>query len=144
MLKPPDDRSTSPRATAVDENTPMIVSVDVLLLFLMIVITTAKTTENRTAPTSGCSPPNSAPMAIPVNAPCPMESEKNAILLLTTIVPSRPNSGVIKSTASSAFFMKLCSAHSKGSRNSTISYQACSIIRYLPPDPRASRPQKTR
>ena len=63
--------------------------------------------EEITMDNSGSTPPNNAPIATPVNAPCPRESEKNAIRLLTTIVPNSPNKGVINRTAKNAFFMKL-------------------------------------
>ena len=43
--------------------------------------------------------PNNVPIAIPVNAPWPSESEKKAILFDTTIVDSSPNNGVTNRTA---------------------------------------------
>ena len=46
-------------------------------------------------------------MAMPVSALCPSASEKKAMRLSTAIVPSRPKSGVISKSASSAFFMKV-------------------------------------
>ena len=50
--------------------------------------------------------PHTTPTAIPVRAECPNASEKNAILLLTIIVPRMPNSGVIIRTARNAFLIK--------------------------------------
>ena len=41
------------------------------------------------------------------DALCPSASEKNAILLSTAIVPSMPNSGVSRTIAISAFFIKV-------------------------------------
>ena len=64
---------------AVDENTPMIVSVDEAPLFLIIVIAMAKQIENSVAPHIGFKPPKRMPKAIPVKAPCPKESAKNDI-----------------------------------------------------------------
>ena len=46
-----------------------------------------------------------APIAIPVKAPCRSESEKNAIRFDTTIVDSKPNSGVTNITAANAFLI---------------------------------------
>ena len=46
------------------------------------------------------------PTAIPVKAECPSASEKNAILLLTIIVPRIPNNGVMIRTATNALTIK--------------------------------------
>ena len=54
---------------AVEENTPMIVSVEAVLLFWMYVMKTANATENSTSERSGETEPSSTPMAMPVNAP---------------------------------------------------------------------------
>ena len=91
----------------VDEKTPIIVSVDEVPLFFIIVIAIAKQIENKVAPHIGSIPPKSIPRAIPVKAPCPNESAKKDILLLTTIVESIPNSGVTIKIANKAFFIKL-------------------------------------
>ena len=63
---------------------------------------------------SGANIPTSAPTAMPVNAPCPSESEKNAMRLETTIVLSSPKSGVMRRIARSAFFMNVYSIHANG------------------------------
>ena len=49
--------------------------------------------------------PRITPRAMPVMAECPSASEKNAILLLTIMVHSRPKSGVMSRMAISAFFI---------------------------------------
>ena len=61
--------STKPKAIAVDEKTPIIVSVDEVPLFFMIVIDTAKQIENNVAPHIGSRPPKRIQIAIPVKAP---------------------------------------------------------------------------
>ena len=91
---------------AVEEKTPMIVSVDAVLLFWMYVMKMAKATENSTSERSGETEPRSTPMAMPVNAPWPSESEKNAMRFETTIVESRPKSGVTSRMARNALSMK--------------------------------------
>ena len=99
---------------AVDENTPMIVSVDEAPLFLIIVIAMAKQIENNVAPHIGFKPPKRIPRAIPVKAPWPKESAKKDILLLTTIVLRNPKRGVTINTASKAFFIKVYDSHWNG------------------------------
>ena len=74
----------------------------------------AKTTEKTTSDKSGETEPRSTPMAMPVNAPWPSESEKKAMRFETTIVLIRPKSGVTSSTARKAFFMKLLPSHANG------------------------------
>ena len=74
----------------------------------------AKTTEKTTRDKSGETEPKSTPMAMPVKAPWPSESEKNAMRFETTIVLMRPKSGVTSSTARKAFFMKLLLSQSNG------------------------------
>ena len=54
---------------AVEEKTPMTVSVDAVLLFLIYVMNTANATEKSTSDKSGETEPSSTPMAMPVNAP---------------------------------------------------------------------------
>ncbi|OPZ84270.1 MAG: hypothetical protein BWY74_04247 [Firmicutes bacterium ADurb.Bin419] len=103
---PPTDKSTKPPDIAIEENTPIVVSVDVLLLFFTIVISIENTMEKQTAESTGFKMPNMLPIATPVNAPWPNASEKKAILLLTIIVPSIPKIGEIIRMASNAFFMK--------------------------------------
>jgi len=70
------------------------------------VIISANTTEKRSSDESGEIIPTSAPTAMPVKAPWPKESEKNAIRLETTIVLRSPKSGVISSTADYADLME--------------------------------------
>ena len=55
--------------------------------------------ENAMSDNIGEVDPSNEPIAIPLKAPCPSESEKNAILLDTTIVDNKPNKGVINNTA---------------------------------------------
>ena len=74
----------------------------------------AKATEKTTSDSSGETEPRSTPMAIPVKAPWPSESEKKAMRFETTIVLIRPKSGVTRSTARKAFFMKLLLSQSNG------------------------------
>ena len=71
-------------------------------------------TEKTTSDKSGETEPRSTPMAMPVNAPWPSESEKNAMRFETTIVLIRPKSGVTSRTARNAFFMKLLPSHANG------------------------------
>lgn len=100
LLKdPPLDIIIKPRAIAVDEKTPITVSAPVRVRFLMYVIKIAKAIEKIISEISGEVDPNKVPIAIPVNAPCPSESEKKAILFDTTIVESKPNNGVTKKIA---------------------------------------------
>ena len=107
--------STKPKAIAVDEKTPIIVSVDEVPLFFMIVIDTAKQIENNVAPHIGSIPPKRIPIAIPVKAPWPRESAKKDILLLTTIVLKIPKRGVTIKIAKKAFFIKSKESHWNGS-----------------------------
>ena len=100
---PPVDINIKPNAIAVELKTPITVSAPPCDLFFMYVISRAKIIENAIKPKISSSTPIKAPIAIPVNAPCPNESEKNAIRLDTTIVESIPNSGVTSMTAHSAF-----------------------------------------
>ena len=92
----------------------MTVSADAAVLCLIYVMRRANTSEKRRSDVSGATIPTRAPMAMPVNAPCPSESEKNAMRLDTTIVESRPKSGVMSRIARSAFFMKVYSIHANG------------------------------
>lgn len=61
--------------------------------------------EKNISDSSGEFEPSNAPMAIPVNAPCPSESEKKAILFDTTIVDKRPKSGVTSRMAINPLIM---------------------------------------
>ena len=102
---PPADINISPKAIAVELNTPITVSAPACVLFFMYVISRAKPIENPSSPKISEPTPINAPIAIPVNAPCPNESEKNAIRFETTIVDSNPNSGVTNRTAIRALRM---------------------------------------
>ena len=55
---------------------------------------------------AGETAPSNTPIAMPVKAPCPSESEKKAMRLATTIVLRRPKSGVTSRIARNAFCMK--------------------------------------
>ena len=63
------------------------------------------------------------PKAIPVNAECPNAYEKNAILLLTTILPNSPNKSPVNKIAIKAFFIKFVLSHSKGNKISINLYK---------------------
>ena len=104
---PPRESTTRPSAMDVDENTLMIVSALILELCLTQVMSTAQRTPKMSMAAIWFSQPSTTPMAMPVSALWPSASEKNAILLSTAIVPSKPNSGVMSSMASSAFFMNV-------------------------------------
>lgn len=54
------------------------------------------------------------PMAIPVRAECPNASEKNAILLLTIMVPNMAKIGVTNTIAINAFFINAYCINSNG------------------------------
>ena len=54
---------------------------------------------------SGEVEPNKTPIASPLKAPCPSESEKKAILFETTIVERRPKSGVTSKIAINPFII---------------------------------------
>ena len=68
-------------------------------------ISRAKIIEKTINDASGEVEPNSTPIAIPLKAPCPSESEKNAIRFDTTIVESRPKSGVTSKIAINPFII---------------------------------------
>ena len=115
-----------PSATAVEEKTPMTVSLASRVRRRTKLKSRAKTREKRTAAQVGSEKPQRAPMAMPVKAEWPRASEKKDIRLWTTMVDRMPNRGEMTSTASRAFFMKYMEpgwAHSKGSR-STSAYQS--------------------
>jgi hypothetical protein len=109
---PPRERITIPKATAVEENTPIIVSAEVVVEALTIDIPSARRMEKASIAHNGSRIPKTTPMAIPVKAEWPKASEKKAILLLTTMVPKRPNRGVTNKTANRAFCIKMWVAHS--------------------------------
>ncbi len=76
-----------------DENTLITVSAEALPLFLIFVIKRPIKTPNAMRDIISFFTPKSTPNAIPVKALCPKASEKNAILLLTAIVPKIAISG---------------------------------------------------
>jgi len=131
LLNPPHlpiDKTTTPNATDAEEKTPIIVSGEEIFDFFTKVIAIDKITEKIIIDHRGCFMPAIIPTAMPVSAECPMESEKNAILLLTTIVPNNPKSGVASITAKNAFFIKVYCIHEKGSILSKITYMFCSTF----------------
>ena len=104
---PPRESTTSPSAIEVEENTLMIVSALILEWCFTNVMSTAQIRPNSSIALIWLCQPSTTPMAMPVSALCPSASEKNAILLSTAIVPSMPNSGVSRTIAISAFFIKV-------------------------------------
>lgn len=131
-LPPPRVEMKMPRAMAVEEKTPMTVSLAILLFCCTRVNSRAKTTDSATAHQVLSARPQSAPMAMPVKAEWPRASEKKAIRCSTTMVLNSANRGEMTRMASRAFFIKYIlpgSAHSKGSR-STSPYQ-----RFILPHP---------
>ena len=62
--------------------------------------------------------PRRTPNATPVNAECPIASEKNAIRNWTSGTPTAAAAGATKSTARSALFMNAGSAKASGNRRS--------------------------
>ena len=113
LLKlPPFDKIASPSAILAEEKTEISVSVDAVLFSAILFKSSANTIAKRIIESVVSFIPSTAPIAIPVNAECPNESEKNAIFLFTIIVPRIPNNGVMIRTANSAFFIKPYSNHS--------------------------------
>ena len=129
-LPPPIVAMKMPRATAVDEKTPMIVSADWLERLRTNENSSANATASPTAHQIGSAAPQSTPMAIPVKPEWPSASEKKLILPVTIIVESRPKSGAMTMTASSAFFMKFIDKNSAPSASQR-AYQRV-IPRHLP------------
>ena len=124
-----------PRATAVEENTPITVSLAMAVRRRTRLNSRANTRAKSTAAQVGSLKPHRAPMAMPVKAEWPRASEKKDIRLCTTMVDRMPNRGEMTSTASRAFFIKYMEpgcAHSKGSR-STMAYQRFTADRPLSP-----------
>lgn len=111
---PPKLKSTIPKATAVDEKTPIIVSALDLPFIFTLMIKNPKSQENMSMLTVMFLIPKITPKAIPVSAECPIASEKNDILLETTLVPKIPKSGQAIKTARKAFFMKFGSSQVNG------------------------------
>ena len=118
-----------PRATAVEEKTPMTVSLAIRVRLCTQVKSRAKTTASATAHQVASTRPQRVPMATPVKAECPRASEKKAMRFSTTMVDSSPKRGEMTRMASRAFFMKYIlpgSAHWKGSR-SMRAYQSVTV-----------------
>ena len=128
-LFPPSVARKMPRATAVDEKTPMTVSLAMRVLLCTQVKSRANTTASATAHQVASTRPHRVPMATPVKAECPRASEKKAMRFSTTMVDSSPKRGEMTRMASRAFFMKYIlpgSAHWKGSR-SMRAYQSVTV-----------------
>ena len=142
--RPPRVEIKIPRATAVEENTPITVSLARAERRRTQLKSRANTTAKSTAAQVGSLKPQMAPIAIPVKAEWPRASEKKDMRLCTTIVERIPKSGEMTSTASRAFFIKYIPplwAQSKGS-SSTREYQS-SINSPLPSPPAGGTSHKT-
>lgn len=100
--------SVPPRAIEIDKNIPIKVSDDIFVLFLVKLISIAKTTQYVNSIIYGDSygSPSNTPSAIPVKAACPIDSEKNAILFVTTIVPRPPRMGPMNNADSNELITK--------------------------------------
>lgn len=100
--------SVPPSAIEIDKNIPIKVSDDIFVLFLVKLINIAKTTQYVNSIIYGDSygSPNNTPSAIPVKAACPIDSEKNAILFVTTIVPRPPRMGPMNNADSNELITK--------------------------------------
>jgi hypothetical protein len=120
---PPLDNMTRPIAILKEAKTEITVSVDTVFLLLILFRNSANIIPNIKIVILVSIIPNNVPIATPVRAECPRASEKNAILLLTIIVPRIPNNGVIISIASNAFFIKSYCIQGKGSITSIILYK---------------------
>ena len=92
---------TIPRAIAVDEKTPIIVSVEIEFFFSIHQIPIANMIPKIIIDVNS-SILKIMPNAIPVNAECPNASEKKDNLLFTIIVPIIPNKGAIIINANNA------------------------------------------
>lgn len=100
--------SVPPSAIEIDKNIPIKVSDDIFVLFLVKFISIAKTTQYVNSIIYGDSygSPSNTPSAIPVKAACPIDSEKNAILFVTTIVPRPPRMGPMNNADSNELITK--------------------------------------
>ena len=114
-LPPPKVAAKIPRATALLEKTPIMVSAAWLERLRTQEKSREKATLNNTAAQVGEARPQMAPMAMPVNAECPRASEKKLILPVTIMVERSPKRGAMHSSASRAFFIKSQWSISKGS-----------------------------
>ncbi len=85
----------------------MMVSAEALPERLMRLIIRAQKMPKTIRLTVMLETPSSMPMPAPARALWPRASEKNAMRWLTAIVPSRASSGVRRSMASRAFFIKV-------------------------------------
>ena len=79
--RPPSVERKMPRATAVEENTPITVSLARAERRRTRLNSRANTTAKSTAAQVGSLKPQMAPMAMPVKAECPKASEKKDIRL---------------------------------------------------------------
>lgn len=111
---PPWDRIIRPKAMLKEENTEITVSVDTVFLLFILFSNNANRTAKISMDRFISANPNIDPSAIPVKAECPRASEKNAIRLLTIIVPRIPNRGVMINMARRAFFINVYSVHENG------------------------------
>ena len=93
-------------AIAAEENTLMTVSEETIFADFTFVITKPRKIPKASIASRGSCIPSKTPSPMPVKALFPSASEKNAILLLTAIVPSRANSGAIKTAARKACLIK--------------------------------------
>ena len=84
----------------------MTVSEETIFADFTFVITKPRKIPKASIASRGSCIPSKTPSPMPVKALCPSASEKNAILLLTAIVPSRANSGAIKTAARKACLIK--------------------------------------
>ena len=100
------DSIISPRAMPAEENTEIVVSAPVFPFWLMRLMSSAHRMPNTSRLTVSFRMPRSSPRPTPARALWPRASEKNAIFLLTAMVPSSPKRGVSISSARRAFFMK--------------------------------------
>ena len=102
---PPTDSTASPMARPQEAKTLMTVSAPALPRYLIQFKSRANRIPKMIMDKVVSVMPRITPRAMPVMAECPSASEKNAILLLTIMVPSRPKSGVMSRMAISAFFI---------------------------------------
>ena len=128
-LLPPSVAMKMPRATAVEEKTPMIVSADCRDRLRTNENRSANKTARPTAQPIGCTAPHRTPTAMPVKPEWPSASEKKLIRPVTIIVERWPKSGAIMRTASSAFFINVI-CKKETFRPSQIEYQR--LMSHLP------------
>ena len=105
-----------PRAIAVEEKTLMMVSEEDIPSFTFVMARLRKMPK-AIIQNKGSHKPKSMPIPTPVKALCPNASEKNAILLLTVMVPKSAKRGASNNTAKKAFFIKSYCKKEKGSNS---------------------------